>query len=74
VPKIESLNRLYKDVQPKDRYALTYLPGLGTQLTLNSVSLGTIEGAEFAKALFGIWIGVNPIDKTFRDRLLGKIK
>ena len=73
-PKIESLNRLYKDVQPKDRYALTYLPGRGTQLTLNSQPLGTIEGSEFAKALFGIWIGENPIDKTFRDRLLRKIK
>ena len=74
VPKIESLNQLYKDVQPKDRYALTYLPGHGTQLTLNSVPLGTIEGSEFARALFGIWIGENPIDKTFRDRLLGKLK
>lgn len=73
-PKIESLNRLYKDVRPQDRYALTYLPGRGTRLTLNDVPLGTIYGAEFAKALFGIWIGENPIDEPFRDRLLGKIK
>lgn len=74
VPKIESLNRLYEDVKPQDRYALTYLPGRGTQLTLNAVPLGTIDGSEFAKALFGIWLGENPIDETFRDRLLGKIK
>ena len=71
LPKIKSLNRLYKDVQPKDRYALTYLPGLGTQLTLNAEPLGTIEGSEFARAVFAIWIGKNPINKTFRDRLLG---
>jgi len=74
LPKIKALNRLYKDVQPKDRYALTYLPGVGTQLTLNAEPLGTIEGSEFARAVFAIWIGKNPIDKTFRDRLLGKSK
>ncbi|MCW8800766.1 MAG: chalcone isomerase family protein, partial [Desulfobacter sp.] len=61
-------------VQPKARYALTYLPGLGTQLAINAEPLGTIEGLEFARAVFAIWIGKNPIDKTFRDRLLGKSK
>jgi len=72
MPKIEALNRLYKDVVPKDRYALTYIPGTGTILTLNGTPLGTIEGAAFSRAVFSIWIGDNPIDKGFRDKLLGK--
>ncbi len=72
MPNIAALNRLYKDVVPKDRYALTYIPGEGTILTLNGSSLGTIEGAEFSRAVFSIWIGADPIDKGFRDRLLGK--
>jgi hypothetical protein len=72
MPKITALNRLYKDVVPKDRYALTYIPGTGTILALNGTPLGTIEGAEFSRAVFSIWIGKNPIDKGFRDRLLGK--
>jgi hypothetical protein len=72
MPNIAALNRLYKDVVPKDRYALTYIPGAGTILTLNGTPLGTIEGAEFSRAVFSIWIGENPIDKGFRDRLLGK--
>ena len=71
-PKIETLNRLYKDVVPKDRYALTYIPGEGTILALNGTPLGTIEGAAFSRAVFSIWIGDNPIDKGFRDKLLGK--
>jgi hypothetical protein len=72
LPKITALNRLYRDVVPKDRYALTYIPGSGTLLTWNDIPLGTIDGEEFARAVFSIWIGDNPIDKGFRDRLLGK--
>jgi hypothetical protein len=72
LPKITALNRLYRDVVPKDRYALTYMPGSGTLLTYNTTPLGTIEGPEFARAVFSIWIGANPIDKGFRDKLLGK--
>jgi len=72
LPKITALNRLYRDVVPNDRYALTYIPESGTVLTYNSTPLGTIEGHEFARAVFSIWIGANPIDKGFRDKLLGK--
>jgi hypothetical protein len=72
LPKITALNRLYRDVAPRDRYALTYIPESGTVLTYNSTPLGTIEGHEFARAVFSIWIGPNPIDKGFRDKLLGK--
>lgn len=71
LPKIEQLNRLYQDVSPGDRYALTYRPGKGTWLYLNDKPLGSVQGAEFARALFGIWIGDKPIDRRFRDRLLG---
>lgn len=73
LPRIELLNQLYRDVEPGDRYSLTYIPGMGTQLIYNSSPLGTIEGADFAKALFAVWIGDNPIDTEFRDRLLGKL-
>lgn len=72
-PKVEQLNQLYRDVNSGDRYALTYIPGKGTTLSYNAIPLGTIEGVEFSKALFSIWIGENPIDESFRDKLLGKI-
>jgi len=67
---IDALHALYRDVQPGDRYALTYLPGRGTELALNGEPLGTIVGADFAAAYFSIWLGRDPIDAEFRDALL----
>lgn len=67
---IEQLNALYRDIEPGDRYALTYIPGLGTELGLNGQPLGVVEGSEFAMALFGIWLGERPLDIGLRDRLL----
>jgi hypothetical protein len=64
---------LYVDVQPGDRYSLTYIPGRGTELALNGEPRGVIEGAEFAAALFSIWIGREPIDKSFKNQILGSI-
>ena len=64
-------NSLYEDVKPGDRATLTYLPGRGTELMLNGRVLGVIKGAEFASALFSIWIGDQPIDDGFKKQLLG---
>ena len=53
-PRIEQLHRLYQDVKPGDRYGLTYLPGVGTELALNGERKGIVEGADFAAAYFAI--------------------
>lgn len=65
-------NSLYEDVKPGDRYSLTYIPGKGTLLALNGTPKGTVEGADFAAALFSIWLGPNPIDGNFKQALLGQ--
>lgn len=70
-PKIEYHNSLYRDVQPGDRYALTYVPGRGTELALNDKPLGVIEGEEFAAALFAMWLGQDPMNESFKEQLLG---
>jgi len=70
-PRIERLNRIYRDVKEEDRYALDYAPGKGTTLSLNNSPLGTIEGADFAAAYFAIWLGAKPISDTMRDELMG---
>lgn len=70
--RIDRINAAYQDVQPGDRYAITYQPGRGTELALNGVPLTVIEGADFAAAYFGIWLGREPIDdKLKRDLLKG---
>lgn len=68
--RIDRLNAIYRDVQPGDRYALTYLPGRGTELSLNGKPLTVIEGADFAEAYFGIWLGRKPIDEKLKRDLL----
>ena len=70
--RIDYHNSLYEDVQPGDRYSLTYVPGVGTELALNGVPRGVIEGADFAAAIFSLWLGDQPIDERFKRSLLGK--
>jgi hypothetical protein len=70
-PQIDYHNSLYEDVQPGDRYALTYIPGKGTELALNGEPKGTVEGADFAAALFSIWLGPEPINESFKKQILG---
>ncbi len=70
--RLDRINRFYRDVKPGDRYALTYLPRRGTELSYNGKPLVLIEGADFASAYFAIWLGRNPIDKPLKEQLLRK--
>ncbi len=70
-PRIAELNALYRDVKAGDRYALTYLPGEGTELSYNGRPLGRVEGADFAAAVFSIWLGSAPVDDGLKRELLG---
>jgi len=68
--RLARLHASYESVEPGDRYALTYVPGRGTALSLNGRTLTTVEGGDFARAYFGIWLGEQPIDEGLRDDLL----
>lgn len=70
-PQIEYHNSLYEDVKPGDRYSLTYIPGRGTELAMNGQRKGIIEGAEFAAAVFSIWLGNEPISQSFKEQITG---
>lgn len=69
-PRIERFNSFYADVRPGDRYQLTYRPGVGTELALNGESRGLVEGADFAAALFSIWLGDDPFSESMKQQLL----
>ena len=68
--EIEQINALYVDIKPGDRYALTYVPGIGTELSLNGEPRGVIQGADFAAAMFSIWLGKEPIGIELKRQLL----
>lgn len=69
--RLQTFYAFFRDVRPGDRYSINYTPDLGTELRLNGEAIGRVPGHDFAIAYFGIWLGDNPINKTFRDRLLG---
>jgi len=69
---VDQFNALYKTVKPGDRYALTYVPGVGTELALNGKPLGTVPGAEFSAGVFSIWFGDEEVDSDFKEALLAK--
>jgi len=48
-----------------------YLPGIGTRVTINNVEKGIIPGKDFYRALLSIWIGENPVGRTFKNEILG---
>ena len=68
--RLARIRAAYRDVEPGDRYALTYVPGRGTELSMNGQPILTIEGADFARAYFSIWLGEKPLDDGFRKNLL----
>jgi hypothetical protein len=71
--RIDRLNKMYENIEPGDRYALTYLPGAGTELAHNGRRLGMIEGADFSSALFAIWLGERALDDSLRSQLLRRL-
>ena len=73
-PQIDYHNSLYEDVQPGDRYSLTYIPGRGTELALNGKTKGIIKGADFASALFSRWLGEFPMNKQFSSDFLRSLR
>jgi len=52
-------------------FELFYVPGKGVETYKNGKLLTTIEGLEFKKALFGIWLGNDPVDSDLMKGLLG---
>ncbi|MBK0370546.1 chalcone isomerase family protein [Flavobacterium agrisoli] len=58
-----------------DAFNLMYSPvDSAISIYKNGNYEGKIEGFEFKKAFFGIWLSENPVDKTLKEDLLGIYK
>lgn len=55
-----------------DIYDIVYEPENGTSLIIKGENKGTIQGADFRKALFAVWLGDKPADKGLKENMLGK--
>ncbi len=54
-----------------DEISLSFLPGEGLVVEIGGVVKGTIPGADFARAVFAVWLGPRPPDRDLRAGLLG---
>lgn len=75
-PRIEELKKLLSDeIVEKDVFNLIYSPvDTSVHIFKNDVFKGKIQGFDFKKALFGIWLSDKPVDDKLKDELLGKTK
>lgn len=63
----------YKKLNPGDNFAIDWVPGTGTIITVMGKPQGEpFKEPEFFNALLRIWLGPNPADWKLKDALLGK--
>ena len=70
--KFDVLAKYMEKMKDGGRIIFSYLPGKGTEVKVNGNVKGTIEGKDFADALFSCWIGKKPgPGEGFKEDLLG---
>ncbi|MBO9699411.1 MAG: chalcone isomerase family protein [Sporocytophaga sp.] len=71
--KIDQLMQAFKEeIHNKDVIDITYSPGAGVKLYKNGKLKTQVEGLDFKKLLFTIWLGDDPADEDLKDSMLGK--
>lgn len=73
-PKIDAFIATFSksEIKEGDVYDLWYLPGVGVKSYRNNKYEGTVEGLDFKKALFGIWLGDDPVDEDLAEEMMKK--
>ena len=69
---IQSFKEFLSDAfEPNDEIMLRYHPEEGTTLSKNTQVRGSFTGLAFKQALFAIWLGDKPAQKSLRQQMLG---
>ena len=61
-----------KDAKKDDIYDIIYVPEQGTSVYMNTELKGTIQGLEFKKAVFSIWLGEETDLPKLKKAMLGE--
>jgi hypothetical protein len=59
------------DLKEGEKLTLMYVPGTGTSVAGGAAGSMTVEGKDFADALFSVWLGKEPVSESLRDGMLG---
>ena len=71
--RIRRLDAWMVGFRAHDTLSFTYVPGAGVTVAVNATTKGTIEGDDFARGLFAIWLGPEPPNASLKAGLLGKM-
>jgi hypothetical protein len=69
--RIEKLKGWMADMKSGQQLTFTHKPGAGIEVNVNGTVKGTIDGDDFAKAFFSIWLGAHPPNEDLKAGLLG---
>ncbi len=71
--RLDTFNSGVVDLKKGDELILTYVPGQGTSVQSSKTGQKvSVEGKDFADALFSVWLGKDPVDDDLKDGMLGK--
>lgn len=70
--KLKQLSPALADMKENGEMLVTYVPGKGTTVSAAGGGSVTVEGKEFADALFRNWLGKAPADDALKASMLGK--
>lgn len=72
-PVDELLAAFHREIHDGDLVQLVFTPGQGVEIRHNGDTVGQVKGnARFKQALFGIWLGEDPVQESLREALLGR--
>lgn len=71
--RVEAFVEVFEEeISRGDQFAFDYIPGEGIRAYKNGNHLITVEGEDFKKALYGIWLGDNPADENLKKEMMNK--
>ncbi len=71
--RIERFIAVFREkINKEDIFEFAYAPGAGTKISKNGKLKATIPGADFKKALFGIWLCAKPAQESLKGQMLGR--
>jgi hypothetical protein len=71
--RIESFIAVFREkINREDFYEFVYDTGAGTKISKNGKLKTTIQGMDFKKALFGIWLCSKPAQESLKAQMLGR--
>ena len=66
------LSLIKNDIEIDNVYDIVYFPNKGITVFENNKDVGFIEGLDFKRILFNIWLAKSPVDSDLKQKMLGE--